>query len=289
MPVSRGFWKSKGGPCRSTRPEPPAWGVRHDDRSWAMRRGRPPATSAGAPPAGWPSKGQPRAGGRRRRDHPTFESRVPILRDAGQEQITGTRADPVRAAHDGFPFRVHAGVGHRDTPKTSPASAPKVGIQAQLCGDAHLANFGAYASLERALLFDLNDFDETLPGPLGVGRQTPGPASWWPAGTTRFDAEGCPQPAAQASRGLIQGSGWPSSRRWESSRSGTRESARRNRAGVLSDARGGNKTTRKVSETARRGRGRDHLQALSKLTRVTGGRRHDNRQPAALGAHPRRG
>jgi uncharacterized protein (DUF2252 family) len=45
------------------------------------------------------------------------------------------------------------------------ASTPKTGIQAQLCGDAHLLNFGAYASPERALLFDLNDFDETLPGP----------------------------------------------------------------------------------------------------------------------------
>src|SRR5215216_7601959 len=45
------------------------------------------------------------------------------------------------------------------------ASIPKTGIQAQLCGEAHLMNFGAYASPERALLFDLNDFDETLPGP----------------------------------------------------------------------------------------------------------------------------
>jgi uncharacterized protein (DUF2252 family) len=45
------------------------------------------------------------------------------------------------------------------------ASTPKTSIQAQLCGDAHLSNFGAYASPERALLFDLNDFDETLPGP----------------------------------------------------------------------------------------------------------------------------
>src|SRR5215203_5302934 len=44
-------------------------------------------------------------------------------------------------------------------------STPKTGIQAQLCGDAHLLNFGTYASPERALLFDVNDFDETLPGP----------------------------------------------------------------------------------------------------------------------------
>src|SRR5207245_1541964 len=42
---------------------------------------------------------------------------------------------------------------------------PTAGLNVQLCGDAHLSNFGVYASPERTLLFDLNDFDETLPGP----------------------------------------------------------------------------------------------------------------------------
>ena len=46
------------------------------------------------------------------------------------------------------------------------AETPVAGLEAQLCGDAHLSNFGAFASPERRLLFDLNDFDETLPGPL---------------------------------------------------------------------------------------------------------------------------
>ena len=45
------------------------------------------------------------------------------------------------------------------------AAKPVAGLEAQLCGDAHLSNFGAFASPERRLLFDLNDFDETLPGP----------------------------------------------------------------------------------------------------------------------------
>lgn len=45
------------------------------------------------------------------------------------------------------------------------AQTPVSGIRAQICGDAHLANFGTYASPERRLVFDLNDFDETLPGP----------------------------------------------------------------------------------------------------------------------------
>ena len=45
------------------------------------------------------------------------------------------------------------------------ATTPSTGITAQICGDAHLSNFGAYGSPERELVFDLNDFDETLPGP----------------------------------------------------------------------------------------------------------------------------
>jgi uncharacterized protein (DUF2252 family) len=45
------------------------------------------------------------------------------------------------------------------------ADTPVAGLDVQLCGDAHLSNFGLFASPERKLLFDLNDFDETLPGP----------------------------------------------------------------------------------------------------------------------------
>ena len=45
------------------------------------------------------------------------------------------------------------------------ATTPASGLRVQLCGDAHLANFGAFASPSRRLVFDVNDFDETLPGP----------------------------------------------------------------------------------------------------------------------------
>ena len=45
------------------------------------------------------------------------------------------------------------------------AGSPDSGITVQLCGDAHLSNFGGFASPDRNLVFDLNDFDETLPGP----------------------------------------------------------------------------------------------------------------------------
>jgi uncharacterized protein (DUF2252 family) len=45
------------------------------------------------------------------------------------------------------------------------AGLPRTGMHVQLCGDAHLSNFGAYAAPDRRLVFSVNDFDETLPGP----------------------------------------------------------------------------------------------------------------------------
>ncbi len=45
------------------------------------------------------------------------------------------------------------------------ASAPRTGLSVQLCGDAHLSNFGVFAAPDRQLVFSVNDFDETLPGP----------------------------------------------------------------------------------------------------------------------------
>ena len=45
------------------------------------------------------------------------------------------------------------------------SGSPRTGLEVQLCGDAHLSNFGVYAASDRRLVFDINDFDETLPGP----------------------------------------------------------------------------------------------------------------------------
>jgi uncharacterized protein (DUF2252 family) len=55
--------------------------------------------------------------------------------------------------------------GSADIMANDLAKTPVSGIQAQLCGDAHLSNFGVYASPERRQVFDVNDFDETLAGP----------------------------------------------------------------------------------------------------------------------------
>src|SRR6187402_486831 len=45
------------------------------------------------------------------------------------------------------------------------AQTPSAGFEVQLCGDAHLSNFGVFAAPDRRLVFDCNDFDETMPGP----------------------------------------------------------------------------------------------------------------------------
>ena len=57
-------------------------------------------------------------------------------------------------------YRGAAGLMANDLAETASS-----GLNAQLCGDAHLSNFGGFASPSRDLVFDLNDFDETLPGP----------------------------------------------------------------------------------------------------------------------------
>ena len=59
--------------------------------------------------------------------------------------------------------RVLPGGGAADGQR--PGRTPRSGLTVQVCGDAHLSNFGLFASPERDLVFDINDFDETLPGP----------------------------------------------------------------------------------------------------------------------------
>ena len=82
----------------------------------------------------------------------------------GQERTRVPELVPIRhgrmAASPFAFFRGAAAVMAADL-----ADAPRTGLDVQLCGDAHLVNFGGFASPERDLVFDVNDFDETLPGP----------------------------------------------------------------------------------------------------------------------------
>jgi uncharacterized protein (DUF2252 family) len=84
------------------------------------------------------------------------------------------------------------------------ADSPRTGLQVQLCGDAHLSNFGGFAAPDRRLVFSVNDFDETLPGPFewDVKRLV---ASFAVASRDRgFDAKTRTSICATASRGYRQ-------------------------------------------------------------------------------------
>jgi uncharacterized protein (DUF2252 family) len=108
-------------------------------------------------------------------------ARTRLPPEAHAEIGTAGRRSPVRVLADEVPARVPELVPIRHTRMAgSPfaffrgaaavmaadlAGTPVSGLDAQLCGDAHLANFGMFASPERTLLFDINDFDETCRGP----------------------------------------------------------------------------------------------------------------------------
>jgi uncharacterized protein (DUF2252 family) len=82
------------------------------------------------------------------------------------EQDATREADLVPVRHGRMtvsPFTFYRGAAK--IMATDLATTPMAGLVVQLCGDAHLSNFGAFASPERQLVFGLNDFDETLPGP----------------------------------------------------------------------------------------------------------------------------
>ena len=102
-----------------------------------------------------------------RRSHCTLTvgpDRDPVAVLLAQNQSRVPELVPVRMgrmADSQFSFfRGAAAVMASDLSRT-----PVSGIEVQACGDAHLSNFGAFASPERTLLFDVNDFDETLPAP----------------------------------------------------------------------------------------------------------------------------
>jgi uncharacterized protein (DUF2252 family) len=90
------------------------------------------------------------------------ERAMRLLRDQERERVQGLL--PIRhqrMAESAFAFYRGAAIIMAD----DLARTPTTDIRVQACGDAHLANFGIFASAERRLVFDINDFDETLPAP----------------------------------------------------------------------------------------------------------------------------
>jgi uncharacterized protein (DUF2252 family) len=171
------------------------------------------------------------------------------------------------------------------------ASTPTAGLQVQLCGDAHLSNFGAFASPERELLFGLNDFDETLPGPFeyDVKRLA---ASFTIAarnnGFTKADTAAATLDAAKAYREAMAGFAQMGTLAIWYAHLDEDELMRRIRSAAAEDskARKGKKETKagrrveKAAEkTVAKAHTRDSLQALSKLGELVDGRYRIVSQP----------
>src|SRR5215217_5669894 len=147
------------------------------------------------------------------------------------------------------------------------AGAPNTGIQAQLCGDCHLLNFGLYASPERALLFDVNDFDETLPGPWEWDVKRLATSLVVAGRENGFDSSDRRRAAREAVRSYRQ-------RMAEYSEMGELEVwYSRVSAEEIFDLISDSKTMKKAKKALSKARGRDSLQALSRLTTVVDSRR----------------
>jgi uncharacterized protein (DUF2252 family) len=115
------------------------------------------------------------------RERVGLEARRRVPPEEHAELSTLDRRSPVEVLEEQIPARVPELVPLRhERMRSSPftfyrgaaavmaadlAATPRSGMHAQLCGDAHLDNFGMFASPERNLVFDINDFDETHPGP----------------------------------------------------------------------------------------------------------------------------
>ncbi|MGW7071003.1 DUF2252 domain-containing protein [Streptomyces sp. NPDC054855] len=151
---------------------------------------------------------------------------------------------------------------------TDLAATPDSGLRAQLCGDAHMLNFRLLASPERHLMFDVNDFDETLPGPwewdvkrlvvsLVIAGRDNGFKTSERARVVRATVRSYRESIREFSR-------MPTLAVWYSQIDAQDLHA-------LMSAKLDARTRRRVSKTISKARTRDHLQALGKLARVVDG------------------
>ena len=147
----------------------------------------------------------------------------------------------------------------------------------QLCGDAHLSNFGIFASPERTLLFDLNDFDETLPGPFEYDVKRMAASFTIAARNNGFTKAETREATLASVEGLPGGDGRvrADGHHGHLVRASVREGDHGAIAAMVANQKGkakkeaekGAKGAQKITAKART---RDSLQALSKLARARG-------------------
>lgn len=149
------------------------------------------------------------------------------------------------------------------------AAAPQSGLTVQLCGDAHLSNFGGYAAPDRRLVFDLNDFDETLPGPFEWDLKRLAASIVVASRDTGFPAEWARSAATAAVRQYREMMGHCADMSvmdtWYTRMEA--DSALSTRLEVSADSE------RRIQRAVKKARRRTNLQAFEKLTTVEDGRR----------------
>ncbi len=187
-------------------------------------------------------------------------------RGPGADTRPGARADPLRTDAD-LPVRVLPGAAY--IMAADLAAAPRSGLHAQLCGDAHLSNFGGFAAPDRRIVFSLNDFDETLPGPFEWDVKRLAASFVVAARELGFD---------EAARRAAVAAGARSYRTamQEFARKGVMDTwYARLEITTIIDRWGraaGKKRVKKLRRNVARARTKDSMKALGKLTRVVDGR-----------------
>jgi uncharacterized protein (DUF2252 family) len=257
----------------------------------ALRSGRP-----------HPSVDERRARGRQARDRmpPSGHAEWPAGGDRPdpvallEEQDATREPDLVPVRHGRMlvsPFTFYRGAARIMAADLE--GSPTAGLHVQLCGDAHLSNFGLFASPERQLLFDLNDFDETLPGPFeyDVKRMA---ASFTVAGRNNGDSRGDTKAATRACvtayREAMAGFAAMGTMEVWYARLAEGQFPQALRPGAdASKSKKGAKAAKQAGKVARKeaakARTRDSLQALSKLAeRVDGRYRIVSRPPVVIPA-----
>jgi len=159
------------------------------------------------------------------------------------------------------------------------AGAPRTGLDVQLCGDAHLSNFGAFAASDRRLVFSINDFDETLPGPFewDVKRLV---ASFAVAGRDRgFDTrqrQSINRAAARAYREGIRTFGEMSNLELWYARIDMDEIA------AFQAQHGSRKEQKQFERSVAKAQSKDSLKAFGKLTTIVNGERRIASDPPLI-------
>ena len=200
---------------------------------------------------------------------PASDRRDPVELLEEQAASRVSELVPIRYARMlGSPFTFFRGAAYPMAADL--ASAPRTGLEVQLCGDAHLSNFGAFAGPDRRLVFGINDFDETLPGPFewDVKRLV---ASFAVAGRDRgFDAkqrQSINRTVARSYREAIRGFAGMSNLDLWYSRIDVDEIA------AMVAQRAAPKELKRFQRNVARAQSKDSLRAFAKLTEIVDGER----------------